>query len=813
MIVARFCRTLLLAWFGVLLPALTPAWSQASAAAVTAAAPSSTPSAASGLTPAEMRQLLGVLNDPAKRAAFTTTLNNLVRATAATTTASPAGLAPHSLGAELLGDVGTFGTSLAAQSHDAAEALANFQQLGPWMNGITHDPGRRAVVLDSVWRLVAILALSLTAVVVVRRLIQRPIAALASLAGGRPPPPAPDEAAETQAGETGARAADPALPEEAGARRSHGLGFARLLHGLRRIPLGVAHLGLELLPVLAFVGISSLCEAIGFVARAESLVVVSAAIRSFVLGGVMIGIVNTLFAPEAAPLRIILLRDGPARRVTFWTRLGIVFGAFAFAAIVVAQTLGLPGYSAVALSKAVVLVEHTLLACLIVAARRDVARRLQPPRRVRGPTRRVLAALGRRWWLYALFFDYAFWVIWAAELRNGYARLWTFSIETVAVGVSARIVAILLLGSLERALRLDPAMAARHPWLRMRVDRYYPPLRRLVTLVVLAIAAVTLFQVWGLHAFRWFGDGALGGRVVGAGLSIFASVAIGVLLWEAANTAVDRHLDRLRGDASAGAAARVARLNTLLPMLRIVLFIFVLTVVILTVLSEIGVNIAPLLGGAGIIGVAIGFGSQKLVQDFITGIFLLLENTMQVGDWITAGGLSGSVEHLSIRTMRLRAGDGSIHIIPFSSVSTVTNTNRGLGNAAVSVDIAADEDPDRAGELLKAIAREMREDEAFGPGMLSDLQYWGVNAVTGQAVTLAGQIVCTDGGRWGVQREFMRRMRARFAADGIALAIPVQQVSFGRGAHAAHDGGSADAAGRPATLTESPAPVALGHDG
>ena len=188
----------------------------------------------------------------------------------------------------------------------------------------------------------------------------------------------------------------------------------------------------------------------------------------------------------------------------------------------------------------------------------------------------MLAALARRWWLYALFFDYAFWVIWAAELRNGYARLWTFSIETVAVGVSARIVAILLLGSLERALRLDPAMAARQPWLRMRVDRYYPAASPTGDARRARRRAVTLFQVWGLHAFRWFGDGALGGRVVGAGLSIFASVAIGVLLWEAANTAVDRHLDRLRGDPSAGAAARVARLNTLLPMLRIVLFIFVL---------------------------------------------------------------------------------------------------------------------------------------------------------------------------------------------------------------------------------------------
>ena len=140
-----------------------------------------------------------------------------------------------------------------------------------------------------------------------------------------------------------------------------------------------------------------------------------------------------------------------------------------------------------------------------------------------------------------------------------------------------------------------------------------------------------------------------------------------------------------------------ARLRTLLPLLRTALLITILVFAGLMVLSEIGINIAPLLAGAGIIGVAIGFGSQKLVQDFITGIFLLLENAMQVGDYVTVSGLSGTVEALSVRTIRLRAGDGSVHIIPFSSVTTVTNVNRGLGNASVSVVVDYDEDTDRVG--------------------------------------------------------------------------------------------------------------------
>jgi len=161
----------------------------------------------------------------------------------------------------------------------------------------------------------------------------------------------------------------------------------------------------------------------------------------------------------------------------------------------------------------------------------------------------------------------------------------------------------------------------------------------------------------------------------------------------------------------------------------------------------------------------------------ITGIFLLLENAMQVGDWVTVSGLSGAVEALSVRTIRLRAADGSVHLIPFSSVTSVTNVNRGLGNAAVNVVVNYQEDTDRVSAELQAIADGMRAQPAFSAMMLSDLQLWGVDKVDGAAVTIAGQVVCTDSGRWPVQREFNRRMKQRFQELGIRIFNPVQTIS------------------------------------
>jgi small conductance mechanosensitive channel len=284
---------------------------------------------------------------------------------------------------------------------------------------------------------------------------------------------------------------------------------------------------------------------------------------------------------------------------------------------------------------------------------------------------------------------------------------------------------------------------------------------------------VALFQFWGLGALDWFGHGALGGRLVSTLGTLAITIGVALALWEALNIAMQVYLDEL---AQQGAVVRAARLRTIIPLLRNALMITMLVLLLLTALSELGVNIGPLLAGASIFGVALGFGSQKLVQDFITGIFLLAENAMQVGDWVTVAGLSGTVEYLSIRTLRLRAGDGSVHLIPFSSVSTVTNTNRGLGNAAVAVTIDYEEDTDRVGKLLAEIATEMRGEDAFAKGMLSDLQLWGVDRVDGLTVTLAGQIVCTDSARWGVQREFNRRVKLTMQKEGIRL-LPATGVT------------------------------------
>jgi small-conductance mechanosensitive channel len=251
------------------------------------------------------------------------------------------------------------------------------------------------------------------------------------------------------------------------------------------------------------------------------------------------------------------------------------------------------------------------------------------------------------------------------------------------------------------------------------------------------------------------------------------TVLLALAVWEAVNLTLERHLARLTRQAQ---IARIARLRTLLPILRTVLLVAVLTLTGLMVLSEIGVNTAPLLASAGIIGIAIGFGAQKLVQDVITGLFLLLENAMQVGDVISLAGLSGTVEHLSVRTIHLRAEDGSVYVIPFSSVTTVTNMTRDYGQAVIQVSVDNKESVDHVIEVLRGIVTGMRADPQFQEVILGDLEVYGLDRFADSALIIKGRVMCTPFGRWSVGREFNRRMKARFDELGIAMPSADQRL-------------------------------------
>ncbi len=742
-------------------------------------------------------------------------------------------LAPDSLGAQLLLRGETIVSRLSTETSDALHAMRSLPLLWAWLVVMATNPFARGILIDVTWRLAVALACALAAEYLLRRLVQRPIrvleaptlrpataartdahtdaqetpAAPADSAGDTLADPLANpianplanplrETAEEAAKETDEEAASEADEEAAGATRDEPAPVAspveraeagdieppprRPRHRipawtmLRRLPLALARLFLDLVPVLGFVLVGHLVtgSAVGY--QASTRVVLLAVIDSYAICAMVLCVVRMLLSPHAPRLRLLQLPDKEAAYLLRWIRRLVVIAVGGYAIAEVGLLLGLSDVARLALLKADGFLLRLCLAVMVLQKRRAVRRWLRAPPDATDVIARVRNALASVWHWIALFFLAASWLLWVVDIPNGFTRALHFSLIAGLLLVGARLLLIVLDGGLDRALNVPPETAARYPGLEERLRLYHPGLSVLLRGIVSVLFLLALLQLNGVGGFTWFVETELGTRIVSACGTTVVTLLLALAAWEGANAGFQRQLAKLTKDQQ---VTRAARLRTLLPLLRSALLITVVVFAGLTVLSEIGIDIAPLLAGAGIIGVAIGFGSQKLVQDFITGIFLLLENAMQVGEFVTVSGLSGTVEALSVRTMRLRAGDGSVHIIPFSSVTTVTNVNRGMGNASVSVVVDYDEDTDRVGGILKEIVAGMRAEPDFAGKMLTDLQLWGVDKVDGAEATIVGQVVCTDSGRWSVQREFNRRMKLRFQELGIRLYNPMRSIA------------------------------------
>ena len=203
------------------------------------------------------------------------------------------------------------------------------------------------------------------------------------------------------------------------------------------------------------------------------------------------------------------------------------------------------------------------------------------------------------------------------------------------------------------------------------------------------------------------------------------------------------------------------RIETLMNVFRYTANIVIVGVGIMATLGTIGISIAPLLATAGVAGIAIGFGAQSLVKDFFTGLFLLIEGQVSEGDNIEAAGKSGHVERVTLRHIRIRDYDGSVHFIPNSMITTVTNRSREYAYAVIDFNVPRREDLDRVFRLMEEVSREMRADPAVGALILDDLDMAGVEKVEDALIALRCRIKVKPSKQWRIRREFLRRMKLK----------------------------------------------------
>ncbi len=540
----------------------------------------------------------------------------------------------------------------------------------------------------------------------------------------------------------------------------------------RRLGYGVLRLLLALLPLAGFLVMLVLLLSAGLLATRGAHLAVIGIANAYLVCRMGLEVLRFVLAPRDPGLRLAGLSDGGARAAARGGLMLLATGFAAYGLISVAEILGLPRAGTAVLLRLAALLFDLEIVLFIWRLRAVAGRWIAGPPAAQGGFAMLRRRLSVVWHYLAMAYVLALWVAWAGGVPDAFVRLLRGVAVLLVVLVLGRLAWSASLALLARAL--PPGGAGEAPDsspLRARARAYNPLARFTIRLTIGLLALLLLLQGWGVDVFGLLSRDPVSRALLGALGAIAMIIILALVLWEGINFALNARVESL---SATGRARQASRLRTLLPMLRASIGVVIFTGAALFSLTKIGLNAAPLLAGAGVVGIAVGFGSQKLVQDVITGLFLLLEDAMQVGDVVSLAGMSGTVERLSIRTIRLRGFDGSVNIIPFSAVTAVTNMTRDFGLAQIAITVGYQENLERVRAEMTAIASAMRAEPGWGAMIRDDLQIFGLDSFGTLGLVITGQIRTGPGQHWAVRREFYARVQKRFGEAGITIPNPLQ---------------------------------------
>jgi moderate conductance mechanosensitive channel len=265
---------------------------------------------------------------------------------------------------------------------------------------------------------------------------------------------------------------------------------------------------------------------------------------------------------------------------------------------------------------------------------------------------------------------------------------------------------------------------------------------------------------------------------------IVVAAYIGLRLLRLALNRLETLLIRAATAAEVIPESATKRIRTLMSVLWTIVVGLVWFVAILSILGQIGVNVTPVLAGAGIVGLAIGFGAQNLVKDLVSGFFLILENQVRVGDVAIINGTGGLVEAISFRTIVLRDEAAVVHVFPNGSITTLSNMTKDWSAYVVSVNVAYKEDPDRVVDVMRRVAEEMYAEPRYRSVMLEPIEIFGVDGFTDGGVTIKARLKTQPLQQFAIGREYRRRLKKAFDTEGIEMPVSQRAVRMGELAQA-----------------------------
>lgn len=299
---------------------------------------------------------------------------------------------------------------------------------------------------------------------------------------------------------------------------------------------------------------------------------------------------------------------------------------------------------------------------------------------------------------------------------------------------------------------------------------YRPIAHRVVRFAVVIVAAFSLELIWNVGVFEQATNPTVLHRIMQVVIDSAAAILIADLVWTWARSAIDRRLKAYRPPEPGSAPGPEARMATLLPLLRVTLMVTLLLMVVMSVLSSMGFNIAPILAGASVMGIAIGFGAQSLVKDVVSGIFFLIDDAFRIGEYVEIDQLRGTVERISIRSLQIRHHRGAVHTLPFGELKSLTNYSRDWVIMKLEFRVPFDTDLKLVKKLVKKVGADLLANPDYGHSIIQTLKSQGVRRMEEFNMVIGVKFMTKPGEQWLVRRDAYQGVRDIFEANGIRMA-------------------------------------------
>ncbi len=483
-------------------------------------------------------------------------------------------------------------------------------------------------------------------------------------------------------------------------------------------------------------------------------------------------VLRFILSPTTGDLRLIAIGDMAARYLNRWLTVIITilgFGQLLIVPIINQQVSFLAGQAMSALLSLICLL---IALALVLRNRRRVADWLTNEAAHPGQPG-LLRFLARRWHWPVMIYLAALFLIVVARPDGMLFPVLVASGKIILAILLGMIATGVITRGISAGVTLPSNVSRRLPLLERRLNRFVPKTLMVIrVLVVFVVVAITVNVLGMLDIEAWL-ESRFGADLAARIVATAMIVLVGFLVWLALTSWVDYRMNPEYG------SVPTARETTLLSLLRNAATIAIFVITLMFALSEIGIDIAPLLASAGVLGLAIGFGAQKLVQDIITGVFIQFESAINVGDVITVGGTTGTVERLTIRSVSLRDLHGVYHIIPFSSVDMVSNFMRSFAYFVCDMGVAYRENTDEVRKAMMDAFDELAKDKTMASDFLGTMDWMGVTSFGDNAVNVRTRLKVAPGKQWGIGRAYNAIVKRIFDERGIEMPFPHRTLYFG----------------------------------